>query len=116
VAYKCGNDEEWVVGVEVCLCIGQSYIENINEKASLDLQRCCNETLLTYPVNPKVGVISDSHKISDSIPRICRNDTSKLAPSLQARHDPRLMAREPGRSDGPAKIKITRAMIMWSFF
>jgi hypothetical protein len=41
---------------------------------------------------PKVGVISNSHKISDSIARICRNDTSKLAPSLHARHDPRLKA------------------------
>jgi hypothetical protein len=39
---------------------------------------------------PTVGVISDSHKISDSIPRICRNDASKLAPSLHARHDTRL--------------------------
>jgi hypothetical protein len=30
------------------------------------------------------------HMISDSIPRICRNDASKLAPSLVARHDQRL--------------------------
>jgi hypothetical protein len=37
----------------------------------------------------KVGVISDSYKISDSIPRICRNDTSKLAPSFHAHHVPR---------------------------
>jgi hypothetical protein len=32
--------------------------------------------------NPK---ISDSLKISDTIPRICQNDASKLAPSLHAR-------------------------------
>jgi hypothetical protein len=37
--------------------------------------------------NAKVGVISDSHNISDSIPRICRNDASKLAPSLNARFE-----------------------------
>jgi hypothetical protein len=36
--------------------------------------------------------ISDSHKISDYIPRICRNDASKLAPSLHERHNPRLTA------------------------
>jgi hypothetical protein len=56
----------------------------------------------TPPKVTKVGVISDSHKISDSIPRICRNDASKLAPSLH----PRLTAREPGRPDGRAKIKM----------
>jgi hypothetical protein len=39
-----------------------------------------------------IGVISYSHKIFDSIPRICRNVASKLAPSLHARHDPRLTA------------------------
>jgi hypothetical protein len=38
----------------------------------------------------KVGVISDSYNISDAIPRICRNDASKLALSLHARQDPRL--------------------------
>jgi hypothetical protein len=42
------------------------------------------------------GALSkNSHKISDSIPRICQNDASKLAPSLHARHNPRLTAREP---------------------
>jgi hypothetical protein len=55
----------------------------------------------------KVGVISDSQKISDSIPRICRNDASKLAPSHHSRHDPRLTAREIGRPDSLATIKIT---------
>jgi hypothetical protein len=38
----------------------------------------------------KMGLISDFHKISDSKLKICRNDASKLAPSLPARHDPRL--------------------------
>jgi hypothetical protein len=42
-----------------------------------------------------LGVISDYHNISDSLPRICQNDASKLAPSLYTRHDPRLTAREP---------------------
>jgi hypothetical protein len=52
VAYKCiGNNEKWGVGVEVCLCFGQSYIEKINTEAQLDIPRCCNETLLTYPDN-----------------------------------------------------------------
>jgi hypothetical protein len=31
----------------------------------------------TTTTTTKVGVISDSHKISDSIPRICRNDSLK---------------------------------------
>jgi hypothetical protein len=54
-----------------------------------------------------IGIISDSYKISDSIPRICQNDASKLAQSLHASHDPRLTAREPGRPDGRAKIEIS---------
>jgi hypothetical protein len=49
----------------------------------------------------RVGVISDSHKSSDSIPSICRNDALKLAPSLHTRHDPRLTARELGQPDQP---------------
>jgi hypothetical protein len=55
VAYECSSNK-WRVGVELCLCFGQSYIEEINKEAGqLDLQRCCNETLLTKPEKPKKG-------------------------------------------------------------
>jgi hypothetical protein len=54
VAYEC-DGSKWEVSVEVCLCFDQSYIEEINKKALSDLPRCCNETLLTYPVKPKKG-------------------------------------------------------------
>jgi hypothetical protein len=61
-----------------------------DEKMQLLELPCQNFIPSNCHLSPKVGVISDSHKIADSILRICQNDASKLVPSRYARHDPRL--------------------------
>jgi shikimate kinase len=76
------------------LCVRQAFSPEATHLKYLaynkQIMGQADEIRLASDVPTKVGVISDSYKISDSIPRICRNDTSKLAPSLNARHDPRL--------------------------
>jgi hypothetical protein len=51
----------------------------------------------------KVGIISDSHKISDSIPRICQNDASKLVGKSRS-----ITSRTARRENGARKARERR--------